>query len=289
VQRKARQTFERRQLGLTLRRLRNEAGQTQQAAAEAISRARSRVVELEEGIGTLNQDKLATLLDFYAVTGPERDTVLALGAEARKRQRGRVHTDLLPNSFQRFADLEASATEINSYEPSIVPGLLQSPGYVRAAMENADGVWWTSSHSELEERVAFRLRRQARTWDSTDSRTLRFVLTEEALRAAVGSPAVRQEQLQHIRQLLNDHNDLTVQVLSAETYRNPARGGGFTVFRFGDKGTPVGFSSWVFGPSTYFDQEADTTILLRAFDRVQELALSPEKSRQLVNKIAREA
>jgi transcriptional regulator with XRE-family HTH domain len=61
---RARQTFERRQLGLTLRRLRERAGQTQQAAADSIGRVRSRIVELEEGKGTLDQTDLKALRNF---------------------------------------------------------------------------------------------------------------------------------------------------------------------------------------------------------------------------------
>jgi len=44
----------------------------------------------------------------------------------------------------------------------------------------------------------------------------------------------------------------------------------------------------VFGPSTYFDQEADTAALLRAFRRVQELALNPDDSVRLIRQIDKE-
>jgi transcriptional regulator with XRE-family HTH domain len=281
---RARQTLERRQLGLALRRIREASGKSQQEAAEAISRVRSRIVELEDGKGTLNQDDLGKLLDFYGVSGDERNTVLALGAQARKRQRGRTYTDLLPGAFQRFADLEASATEISSYESGVIPGLLQSPGYVRAVIEDGDGVWWEPSDAEREQRVSFRLSRQAKTWDAGESKVLRFVFTEDALHAAVGNLEVMREQLSHILQLINRANDLTVQVLRQATYQNPARGGGFTVFSFGSNGIPVGFSNVVFGPSTYYHDEADTEIMLRGFDRLRELALSPEESRRLIEK-----
>ncbi|MBB4908345.1 helix-turn-helix domain-containing protein [Actinophytocola algeriensis] len=111
------------QLGLTLRRLREGAGKSQQAAAEWIGKVRSQLVELEDGRGTLASDTLENLLDLYGVTGGERETVLELGALARARQKRRAYTDLLPGSFQRFADLEASASEINCYEFGIIPGL----------------------------------------------------------------------------------------------------------------------------------------------------------------------
>jgi hypothetical protein len=286
---KARQTFERRQLGLTLRRLREAAGKSQQAAAEWIGKARSQLVELEDGRGTLASDTLENLLDLYAVTGGERETVLELGALARARQKRRAYTDLLPGSFQRFADLEASATEINCYEFGIVPGLLQSLGYVRAMIDDGDGVWWQPSNAELQERISFRLDRQEKTLGSPEPKTLRFVLTEDALTGAVGSPDVMREQRRHILKLLESNENLTVQVLRAETYGNPARGGGMTIFGFGDKGAPIGFTPAVFGPSTYLDQDADIAALLRGFRGVQELALDPDESVRLIRQIDEEA
>jgi transcriptional regulator with XRE-family HTH domain len=282
---KARQTFERRQLGLTLRRLRDAAGKSQQASAEWLGKARSQFVELEDGRGTLAPEALENLLDFYGVSGDERQTVLELGALARARPKRRAYTDLLPGSFQRFADLEASASEINCYEFGIIPGLLQSLGYVRATMDDGDGVWWQPSHAELSERIAFRLDRQEKTLGSAEPKTLRFVIMEDALTGAVGSPDVMRDQRRHILKLLEDNDNLTIQVLRSETYGNPARGCGLTILGFGDRGSPIGFSTVVYGPSTYFDQEADTADLLRVFLRLQELALDRDESARLIRQI----
>jgi transcriptional regulator with XRE-family HTH domain len=280
---KARQTFERRQLGLTLRRLREQAGASQQAAAGRIGKARTQIVELEDGRATVTPDDLAKLLDFYEVTGDDRETALELGALARARQKKRAYTDLLPGSFQRFADLEENATEINCYEFGIIPGLLQSVGYVRATIDDGDGIWWEPSNAELQERIAFRLDRQAKTLES--DKKLHFVITEDAVCGAVGTPEVMRDQRRHILKLLESNKNLTVQVLRTETYGNPARGAGLTVLHFGEKGTPVGFSTVVFGPSTYFDQEPDTTALLRGFRRVRELALGPEDSVRFIEEV----
>ncbi|GAB3455870.1 helix-turn-helix domain-containing protein [Actinophytocola sediminis] len=284
----ARQTFERRQLGLTLRRLRDEAGKSQQQAAETLGKARTRIGELEDGRFTVTADELADLLDLYGVSGKERQIALDLGTLARTRQKKRrAYTDLLPGSFQRFADLESSATEINAYEVGLVPGLLQSLGYVRATIDSGDGVWWTASHHEREERIRFRFDRQASVLGS-DTKRIRFVLTEDALRGGVGSPDVMREQRRHILEMLESNPNLAVRVLPSRVYGNPARGNGFTVFGFGDKGPPVGFCSVLFGPSTYLHQESDTTALLRGFQRLMELALDQKASAQLIRRIDKE-
>jgi transcriptional regulator with XRE-family HTH domain len=285
---KARQTFERRQLGLALRRLRVQAGKSQVAAADHVSKTRSRMAELEDGQTTLTAEELAKLCDFYEADDEQRRIVLELGVLAKTRQKKRAHLDLLPGSFQRFADMEAGATEIRCYEPGIIPGLLQSPGYLRAEMTDTDGVWWEPSIAEMHERITFRTNRQTRTIDSTEPKVLRFVVTEAALCAAVGSPQVMSEQRRHILTLLESKDNLTVRVLRTETYGNPAKVGGLTVFEFGDHGPPVGFASVVYGPSAFFDSESDIAALLRAFGRVEEMALSVDESVRFIRQIDEE-
>ncbi|WP_188316846.1 helix-turn-helix domain-containing protein [Solihabitans fulvus] len=284
----ARQTLERRQLGLTLRRLRVKAALPQQVAADAIGKVRSRVVALEDGTATATQEDLTRLLDCYGVTGDERETVFALGAQARTRQRKRIHTDLLPGSFQRFADLEANACTVSSFEQSIVPGVLQSPDYVRAALGEWDDVWPASSAAESEERMSFRLARQARTLGVEGPKGLHIVVAEDALRAVVGSPDVMREQLLHILRLVQERPGLVVQVLPRTATVNPARGGGLTLFDFGDRADPIGYSSVIYGPSLYFDEEPDTTVLTRLFAAASQRALAPEQSRTLTETILRE-
>ena len=275
---RARQTFERRQLGLTLRRLRERTEHTQQAAADAIGRVRSRIVELEEGKGTLNQTDLKALLNFYEVQPDTLKTVLALGVKARRRQRNLPYVDQLPDSYLWFADLEASATEIRGFESGLVPGLLQTNDYMRAIIRDGDGIWWDQSEDEPDERINFRADRQAQTWNGTTPRTFHFVIAEEALRANVAGPEVMRGQLRHILRLLTERDDLTIQVLPQDTPSHPVRGGGFALFDFAAEALPVGVCYVVFGEDLYFDDPADTAALRRAFNRLIELALTPAKS-----------
>ncbi|GAB2687193.1 helix-turn-helix transcriptional regulator [Saccharopolyspora gloriosae] len=284
---RVRQTLERRQLGLALRRLRSEAQRTRQEASEVLGKVRSRVAELEDGKSTITPGDLDSLLDLYGVKGDERSAVLALAAEARKRQPRRPYTDALPRSFQRFVDLEASAVGMCSYEAAIVPGLLQCPDYIRALMADGDGVWWDASEDEVERRTDARLNRQEKAFGAEAAKALHFIVAEEALRAVVGSEDVMRAQLRHLRELLELHDDLTVQVLPFGT-RNPARGGGFTVFEFGDKGGPVGFSSATFGPSTYFDGDADVALLRHAFKTLAELAVTRDEAPKLIERLEEE-
>jgi transcriptional regulator with XRE-family HTH domain len=284
----ARPTFERRQLGLTLRRLRDQAGKPQQAAADLLKKTRTRIVQLEDGTATISIEELVKLLDCYGVSGAERKTVMELGVQARRRQKRRVHVDHLPDAYQRFADLEASANEINWFETGIIPGLLQSPSYMRAVFAECEGVWWEADDDQGRDRLAYRIERQARLFESDMRRILRFVVTEDSLHANMGSPGVMKEQSNHILSLIDAHPDLTVRVLRNDTYPNPARGGGLWIFGFGERGTPVAYSPAIGGPSAYYDDEADTSRMLQAFYRIWELSLSRRESRRMIESSAKE-
>jgi transcriptional regulator with XRE-family HTH domain len=284
----ARQTFERRQLGLALRRLRESAGQPQQVAADALGKVRSRVVALEDGTATATPEDLRTLLDCYRVTGAERETLLALAAHARKRTRRR--TDGLPDSYHRFADLEASATEIDCYESGVVPDLVQSPAYVRATVAEGAGVWWPPSTSdgrdENRDQVAFRLERQERILGSSAGRVLRFVVGENALRADLGAPEVMRGQRAHLLALTDGRRDLQVRVLRDDVHGNPARGSSLLVLGFGDRGAPIAHTRSAFGPPVSQDDPDHTDAVRLAFRRVWELARSRTASRRLIEQIA---
>ncbi|MER6990497.1 helix-turn-helix transcriptional regulator [Saccharopolyspora hirsuta] len=276
-----RQTVERRQLGLMLRRLRDRAGRTQQQAARAIGRDTARISQVETAKGSFSTDELKTLLDFYEVTEDERQTVLELGAQARKRQRGRTYTDQLPRSFERLADLQADAKAIGFYEAGVVPGLAQSADYIRAVIESGDGVWWDSSEQEVESRIAFRLEQQRRVLEADEPKDVALVLTEAAVDQNVGSASVLRGQVLHLLQL-GERSNVTVQVLPSSVRNNPLLGGGLITLDFGDAAPRIAFVSVLYGSGIYHDQAEDTGPMFRAFERVRDLALDEEPTRDLL-------
>ncbi|RKT57063.1 helix-turn-helix domain-containing protein [Saccharothrix australiensis] len=273
------QTVERMQLGLALQGLRQRAGKSQQEAGAFVGKAHARISQVENGRGVLKHEDLLKLLDFYDATDQERDTVLAIGMQARRRQPRRAYTDELPDAFGRLADLQASAARIRHYEAGLYPGLLQSPDYVQALMHVAGSVWYDAT--EVEERVAFRLEHQRRVFDAGHDKELNFVFTEDALTNVVGSASVMQGQVLHVLQLMARHPDMTVQILPSGTADNPALGGGLIVLDF--VGAPrIAYPTMVYGSATYYDQVADTDAMARAFERVRELALPPQESKSLL-------
>ncbi|CCH35623.1 helix-turn-helix transcriptional regulator [Actinosynnema sp. NPDC047251] len=277
----AEQTVERRQLGLALARLRDEAGKSQLEAGRAINRSAGRISQVEHGKGTLAEDELIRLLDFYDVRGEERRTILALGTASRKRVKPRGYLDVLPQPFQRLAELQAAAEVINWYECGVLPGLLQSPNYIRALLGSADSIFWEASAEETGQRIDFRLGQQRKVLESTSAKAINLVFTEDSLQHVVGGPSVMRGQVLHLLQMMEEHPALDVRVVPNGVPDNPALGGGLVVLDFVD-GTPVAFVSTLYGPYTYYHQPADTEPMRRIFKRVHELALNADDTRSLL-------
>lgn len=276
-----RQTVERRQLGLMLKKFRERKGVSQADAAREIGRKQTRVSRAENGVGSLAPEELESLLDFYGINENERATALALGGQARKRQRGRTYTDHLPRAFERLADLQADAHSIGFYETGIVPGLAQSPDYAREVIAACDGVWWERSESEVRNRLDFRLEQQRRVLEADLPKDISFVLNETVLCQVVGSVSVLRGQILHLLRL-GERPNVSVQVLTTTEPRNPLLGAGLITLDFGGSAPRIAFVSGTFGPAIYHDQEEDTGPMFRAFEIVRARALDHDRSRALL-------
>jgi hypothetical protein len=214
---------------------------------------------------------------------------------ARKRswrtlRETQAYTDTLPGSFQRLADMEAEATSIFLYEPGIVPGPLQTPGYVRAIVQSGDGVFWETSEAVIESRIAFRRERQIKVIESRPSKDLQFVFTEDALTIGDDAEAdMMREQCDHLLYLCRMYPRIRLQAVRSGWVRNPSPNGGIKVLDFGGVAPRVAFTPGAYGPSTYFDEDSDVAVLLRAFHRLQDLALDHRATVEFIRRKLQES
>ncbi|KJK42609.1 XRE family transcriptional regulator [Lentzea aerocolonigenes] len=271
----ARQTVERLQLGLTLQRLRLAAGKSQQEAADLIGRSAGRLSQVENGKGALGVAELSRLLDFYDVTPEERDSVLALGMASRRRQPRLGYVDSLPDSYVRFMDLLAAARHISWYECGVIPGLVQSPGYVEGIHRAGGSV---RPDEETAERIAFRLQLQQQVLSAGKAARIDVVFTEDSLLHVVGSESVMREQVLHLLQLMEQHPALNIRIVSLHAHNNPLLGGGMVTLDF-DTSEPIAFLSPLYGAPIYYDQPSQTELMRKRFEQVADLAWNLKDTR----------
>jgi transcriptional regulator with XRE-family HTH domain len=110
---------------------------------------------------------------------------------------GRYLQEWLPREvahewLDRWIEIEARATQMLWFEPSLVPGLLQTERYAQAVLSN-------------EEEVAARLDRQ-KILDDDNPPIFVALLDESVLHRKVGDAAVMYEQLTHLAEMAERDN-----------------------------------------------------------------------------------
>ncbi|GAB3714067.1 helix-turn-helix transcriptional regulator [Nocardiopsis oceani] len=224
------------------------------------------------------RDEVETLLDLYGVEGDDRAHLLSLTEEARGRSDWHKYADLFTGPLP---DIEAEAVRIRTYEAVVIPGLLQTPDYA-AAIFNAGQV---VPIEQLERKVESRMSRRA-VLDAPQGPRLTAVVDEAALRKVVGSYAIMADQLRFLAGLAA-HYKVTVLAIPDAAGAHPAVDGAFTLFDFprpepGIVSIPTVVEALYVEDADYFDQHE------LIFDAVQNLALDPQGSLDLIGSIAAE-
>ncbi|WP_051751716.1 helix-turn-helix domain-containing protein [Streptosporangium amethystogenes] len=167
--------------GVELRRLRLEAGLTQEELGNRIGYSTSQVGSVEVG-------KRAPTEPFIAgcetVFGPGLREVWA---DLSK------HKDRAPKWFRPWLDEEAEAVSLKTWQPLVVPGLLQTEAYARVLLRCEPGF----GHEQVEALVAARLDRQE-ILNRTNPPMYLVILDEGALSRPIGGSEIMREQLTHL-------------------------------------------------------------------------------------------
>ncbi|MGR6321948.1 helix-turn-helix transcriptional regulator [Micromonospora soli] len=229
----------RRRLGTELRRLREQAGLTGDQVIERIGWASaSKLSRLENGRSRPDPDDVGVLLTLYDAADAQRQELLAITQEAGDMRGWLKNFPVMTEQQRGFAELEAGCAEISEYNPVLVPGLLQTPGYARHRILSAARVAAQAGDPEAGEAPETEVRaRQARQSLLTRPDAPRYtaVLEEAALGRRAGPPEVLHEQLAHLCELAVLPN-VTLRLLLRDTrvgdyYLPPTA---FSVYRFAD-------------------------------------------------------
>ena len=181
--------------------------------------------------------------------------------------------------FERWTDIEAEATALRSYEPLVVPGLLQTEDYARAILSaRPDG-----NLDDLDEQVAARLARQA-VLERASAPQLWCVLDEGVLDRAIGGSKVMRSQLYRLADLA-EHPKTTIQVIQAGG-AHAGLLGGFVIADLDGKPPMVYLETAAEGQVT--DSPSVVAHLALRFDRLRAEALPWAASRDLIRRMAEE-
>ena len=264
-----------------LRELRQRHGLAADEVARALGMSVSKLSRLENGIRKPFPDDVCALLGLYRVPAPRRDELLSLVRDGEDCNWWRVQDGNMPAMWEELPKFEREATGIRNYELAIVPGLLQTPEYVRAFSAAANE---ELTVGEIETLVEIRVQRQGQ-WRRPDGPSLHVIVEEAVLRRPVGTPELMYQQLRHIVQVARQ-SKLTVQVIPSTVGAHPGLDGPFMVLEFDGQPGLAYIDNRCSG--AFVEETEYVAAAQQAFWRLRKLALTSEDSVDLIASIADE-
>ncbi|GGK97680.1 transcriptional regulator [Sphaerisporangium melleum] len=263
-----------RWLGAKLAELRLAAGISSLAvAAEACRRSTASLSRIENGLVGIPPRDIPPILDAYRVTDPAvRERLMVVAAEVQQERRGWwvEHGDVLAPSYVDRIRLEATANAIWTYETCLVPGLLQTEAYARTFVSALADL---GSVAEPDEFVAVRMNRR-NILEGDEPVTMKAVINQAVLHHPIGGPEVFREQLDHLRKLAAWPN-VSLRMVPFMSEPNPGFFGAFTLLRLPSLDV---VHVEAMNNDAYFEDERSVAQYLAGFDRLCDLALTPEET-----------
>ncbi|MEV7009410.1 helix-turn-helix transcriptional regulator [Streptosporangium sp. NPDC051022] len=253
--------------GYELRRYRQEAGLSQGALARRTGFA----------LGTISM----------AETGRRRPTDdfvrrcdKALGVEGAliriKEMMDNVSAQL-PAWFRPWVEIEQEADTLRTWQPLVVPGLLQTADYARSILNGAP----RASMEWIEKNVAARLERQ-RILERDDPPMLWTILDEGVLGRLIGSRSIMAAQLDYLLEVAQ-RPCVTIQVLPFKAASTTGLLGGFFIAQTKGLINTVYVESA--GQGQVSDRPGDVANIVTDYEAIRAEALPQSASLELIEEM----
>jgi transcriptional regulator with XRE-family HTH domain len=279
-------TMQKRQLGNELRKLREAAGLNQDEAAHHIGKAPNKISRVENGGVGISKLELDSLLELYNASPKDRLWCRELAKESRPK-RGRAANQstlyLGPQWFRAFRDFERDAREILTVGSEVIPGLLQTPAYIRGTCVGRGD---DPTDTEVENIVRVRQERQ-QILARENPPAFSFIISESSLRRVIGSRAVMAQQLTYLAEVAQRPN-IAVQVIPFDALSYDAPGTDFVVFRFDPIASNDILYIEIYEDALYPKSADFVHRYVELHARLQRGALGPLESRNFISRLARE-
>jgi len=180
----------RRRIGILLRSYREAAGLTTAQVGKELDCSGAKISRVETAKSPAQRRDVRDMLDLYAVSDEQRQEVMDLLRDAKTPGWWDQFSDRLPKKYSTFIGFEADAAVCRTFEPLVVPGLLQTEEYARATIRKTLP---DATPEDVDARVEVRMARQ-QVLTKDDPLSLRVVIDESALRRQVTTPQAMRAQ-----------------------------------------------------------------------------------------------
>jgi Predicted transcriptional regulator with C-terminal CBS domains len=250
--------------GRELARMRKSAGLSQVALSKHLGCSASLIAHIEIAARNPTADFAKRCDAFF-------------GTEDRfaRLQRDIASPATGPSWYMRWStEVEPRARVLRSWDPLVVPGLLQTEDYARAMF--VGGLAKTTD--EVEKLVTARLRRQA-VVEREDPPVIWALIEEGVLHRKIGGPQVMCGQLDHLIALARRPN-VTIQVVPEETECTVGYTSGFILAELPDSPTVVSVESLERGVVS-----SEHDFVCHVWDRYDKLRAEAYRAPESLNRI----
>jgi hypothetical protein len=269
----------RRKLAASLRRLRERSGRSAAEVAVHLDCPLRRFQLIEVGMASVRLAEVRGALDLYEISGEERGAILAEAKQARDRSWWYPYADLIDESFETHLILENDAAALRTYQPNLVPGLLQTERYAWELIGTRSDLPLETVRRQADLRAMRR-----KVLDREDAPILAVVLDEAVLRRPVGALSVMREQYGHLFEIANEPG-VTIQVLPFKAGPHHAMGTGFHIFEFAGEEQGV-VELELLDRLDFVAEYSEVAHYAAAFERASQVALDAERSGALLQELA---
>lgn len=266
-------------LGLAnfLREARGKRSSAEAAAVAGFSKAT--LSRVERGETTISPGDARLLMTHYGVRADMLESFADLAYAAKQPGWWQRYKSALPDWFSLFVGVESAAHRIRTYEPELIPGILQIPEYSRALVEKDIQV--PSDEQQVQDAVSLRQRRQEKL-TGDDPANLLVVIGESALHRQVGSHEIHREQLEYLL-TMSLRDNISVKVLPFTSGAHAASYGSFVLLDYTvvHKDYALAYVEYS-GGAIYLEAEDEISLHSRIFDSLWQDAASLDTTEGLV-------
>jgi hypothetical protein len=219
------------------------------------------------------------MLEVYGVGDDEREALVQLAREARKKGWWHAYNEVFTGSF---VGLESDASFLHTHQGLLVPGLLQTEAYTRAVIR---AIRPDSAETDVELRVRGRVNRQKLITEEQNPPEYWAVLDEAVLCRTVGGPEVMREQLKKLVELASLPH-VTLQVVPFSAGAHAGMEAPFLILGFPEQADPDVVYVENTTSGVYLEQPEDVHRYTLMFDHLRAAALKPDDTVDLVDRTA---
>lgn len=259
-----------KRLGHELRKLREAAGLTTAEAGRQVGLGQAHLSHIEAGRTGCAEPRLRALVHLYGCRSEPLAAALVRMSKANGKGWWTDFRTITDERGRDLAELESTATSLRAFQWLYVPGLLQTPEYMREVFGNGSP---EISAETMRSQIEFRLRRQ-QVLVGDGAPSYHAVIHEAAFHMHFVSRATMREQLKHLVRLAGSPN-ITLQLLPFKGDSHPVTPG--APFTIHDAGVPELRTVHVEQPITplFLSDQPHIDQFTAAFERLTMVSLAP--------------